>query len=68
MSSTAFSTLKTHSKICLIVRREKSKLVKIRPLGTGNYNRVTSRIYTDLGILTVDEEIERGHRRVCSIS
>jgi len=51
------STLKTHSKICLIVRREKSKLARYVHVGTGNYNRVTSRIYTDLGILTVDEEI-----------
>jgi len=51
------STLKTHSKICLIVRRERSKLIRYVHVGTGNYNRVTSRIYTDLGILTADEEI-----------
>ena len=51
------STLKTHSKVLLIVRREKDKLVRYVHLATGNYNPTTSRIYTDLGILTSDEEI-----------
>ena len=51
------STLKTHSKVLLVVRREKDKLSRYVHLGTGNYNTVTSRIYTDLGLLTADEEI-----------
>jgi polyphosphate kinase len=51
------STLKTHSKVLLIVRREKDKLVRYVHLATGNYNTVTSRIYTDLGLLTCDVEI-----------
>jgi polyphosphate kinase len=51
------STLKTHSKVLLIVRREKDKLVRYVHLATGNYNPFTSRIYTDLGLLTADEEI-----------
>lgn len=51
------STLKTHSKVLLIVRREKQKLVRYVHLATGNYNPVTARIYTDLGILTCNEEI-----------
>ncbi len=51
------STLKTHSKVLLVVRREKDKLVRYVHLATGNYNPATSRIYTDLGILTADEEI-----------
>jgi polyphosphate kinase len=50
-------TLKTHSKVTLIVRREKDKLARYVHLATGNYNPTTSRIYTDLGLLTSDEEI-----------
>jgi polyphosphate kinase len=50
-------TLKTHSKIALVVRREKDKLVPYVHLATGNYNPTTSRLYTDLGLLTSDEEI-----------
>jgi polyphosphate kinase len=50
-------TLKTHSKIALVVRREKEKLVRYVHIATGNYNPATSRIYTDLGILTCDEDI-----------
>ncbi len=51
------STLKTHSKVLLIVRREKEKLVRYVHLATGNYNPLTAKIYTDLGILTADAEI-----------
>src|SRR4029079_12582483 len=51
------STLKTHSKVLLIVRREKEKLARYVHLATGNYNLTTARMYTDLGLLTADEEI-----------
>jgi polyphosphate kinase len=51
------STLKTHSKVLLIVRREKDKLVRYVHIATGNYNPLTSRLYTDLGLLTSDEDI-----------
>jgi polyphosphate kinase len=49
--------LKTHAKTTLIVRREKKKLRRYVHLATGNYNPQTSAVYTDLGLLTVDEEI-----------
>jgi polyphosphate kinase len=51
------SSLKTHSKVLLIVRREKDKLVRYVHIGTGNYNPLTARQYTDIGLLTSDEEI-----------
>ncbi|HEX8369553.1 MAG TPA: polyphosphate kinase 1 [Pyrinomonadaceae bacterium] len=50
-------TLKTHSKVAMVVRREKHQLTRYVHLATGNYNPTTSRIYTDLGLLTCDEEI-----------
>jgi len=49
--------LKTHAKTTLIIRREKNRLRRYVHLATGNYNPQTSAIYTDLGLLTVDEEI-----------
>ncbi|MBS3680854.1 RNA degradosome polyphosphate kinase [Ornithinibacillus massiliensis] len=49
--------LKTHSKITLIVRRKKNQIERFVHLGTGNYNDATARTYTDLGLLTANEEI-----------
>ena len=49
--------LKTHSKVTLVVRRENEGLKRYVHLATGNYNPTTSKIYTDIGILTSDEEI-----------
>ncbi|MGI9036687.1 MAG: phospholipase D-like domain-containing protein, partial [Pyrinomonadaceae bacterium] len=49
--------LKTHSKVMLVIRREGEGLRRYVHIATGNYNTTTSRIYTDLGILTDDEEI-----------
>ena len=44
--------LKTHSKCCLIVRKEDSKLTSYAHLGTGNYNPSTARTYTDYSLFT----------------
>jgi polyphosphate kinase len=49
--------LKTHCKTTLIVRREDDKLRRYAHIATGNYNPETSAVYTDLGLLTVDEQI-----------
>jgi polyphosphate kinase len=48
--------LKTHSKITLIVREEGNTLRRYVHLGTGNYNPVTAKIYTDLGLLTANPD------------
>jgi polyphosphate kinase len=49
--------LKTHAKICLVVRREGDGIVRYVHMATGNYNGVTARIYTDIGYFTTDPEL-----------
>ncbi|HEX8117958.1 MAG TPA: polyphosphate kinase 1, partial [Pyrinomonadaceae bacterium] len=49
--------LKTHCKVALVVREEEGALRRYVHVATGNYNPVTSNFYTDLGLLTADEEI-----------
>lgn len=55
--------LKTHCKLCLVVRKQAEGIVRYAHIGTGNYNRVTAQVYTDFGLFTsrpaiVDEVTE----------
>jgi polyphosphate kinase len=55
--SYGFAELKTHAKLCLIVRRENGQIRSYAHIGTGNYNPDSARLYTDFGIFTSDEAI-----------
>ncbi len=46
--------LKTHAKICLVIRREREGITRYVHMATGNYNGVTARIYSDIGYFTTD--------------
>ncbi|WP_084224357.1 polyphosphate kinase 1 [Stenoxybacter acetivorans] len=48
---------KVHAKMALIVRRENGQFKRYAHLGTGNYHQGTSRIYTDFGFMTADEDL-----------
>ncbi|MEQ8786281.1 MAG: polyphosphate kinase 1 [Pirellulaceae bacterium] len=49
--------LKTHAKICIVVRREPHGIVRYLHFGTGNYNERTARLYSDVSFMTCDEEL-----------
>jgi polyphosphate kinase len=49
--------LKTHAKICLIVRQEPQGIQRYVHFGTGNYNEITARIYSDASLMTCDDEL-----------
>ena len=51
--------LKVHSKLLLINRKEKGKIVKYSGIGTGNLNEDTARLYTDCFLMTADQELGR---------
>lgn len=48
-------SLKTHTKLLLIVRKEREKVTRFVHMSSGNYNEATSKLYTDIGLLTSDE-------------
>ena len=49
--------VKVHAKMAMVVRREGETIRRYLHLGTGNYNPITARIYTDIGMFTCNEEI-----------
>ena len=49
--------LKTHAKICLVVRHEREGIRRYVHMATGNYNDVTARVYADLGYFTCDPDL-----------
>lgn len=56
--------LKVHSKLCLITRKVGDEIQYITQVGTGNYNEKTSRLYTDLSLITADKRIGEEAARV----
>ena len=48
---------KVHSKLCLITRKKDNEVEYFTQIGTGNYNEKTSRLYTDLSLMTSNVEI-----------
>ncbi|MGL1920433.1 MAG: RNA degradosome polyphosphate kinase [Hyphomicrobiales bacterium] len=54
-----FTKLKTHAKLCLVMRKEKSGLKHYLHIATGNYNPFTARIYTDLSLFTCDKDLAK---------
>jgi polyphosphate kinase len=52
-----FADLKTHAKLCLVVRQESDGIQRYVHTSTGNYNPETAKVYTDLGYFTADPDI-----------
>ncbi len=48
--------LKTHAKVCIVVRREPAGIRRYVHFGTGNYNELTARLYSDVGYMTCRED------------
>src|SRR5687768_8012104 len=52
-----FADLKTHAKLCLVVRQEPDGIQMYVHTGTGNYNPITAKVYTDIGLVTADRDV-----------
>ncbi len=55
---------KTHAKMLLIVRQEKDRVRRYVHLGTGNYHEITTRFYTDVGLISADQELGEDVQRL----
>ncbi len=55
---------KTHAKMILVVRRENKKVIRYAHIGTGNYHTSTSRLYTDISLLTIDKQTTKDIQKV----
>lgn len=56
--------IKTHAKVCLVVRREKEGLRRYFHFGTGNYHPVNAKVYTDLSLFTCSHDITEGASKI----
>jgi polyphosphate kinase len=56
--------LKVHAKLCLITRKENKQLKRFACIGTGNYNEITSKVFSDQMLCTADANINREVSRV----
>jgi polyphosphate kinase len=63
----SFPKIKVHSKILLVVRREKDNVVNYAYIGTGNFNSKTSKIYCDHGIFTADKRLTKEISRIFNV-
>jgi polyphosphate kinase len=59
--------LKTHTKLCLVVRDEAGGLRRYAHIGTGNYNPETARLYEDVGLFTADPEVTEDASEVFNV-
>ena len=59
-----FVEYKTHAKLSLVIRQEKSGARTYTHVGTGNYHPITAKIYTDLSLFTCDQKIGRDAGKV----
>ncbi len=64
--------LKTHAKICMVVRREPNGIVRYMHFGTGNYNAATAKLYSDCGLFTASplfsEDATHFFNTICGVT